>query len=327
MNEEKMNEDPEVQARKAEIATTRARLAEEVEEIEDRVSPENVSAAAKEKAKDMAEHAKQVAKDKVRGAAAGAKDKAEDLAIQARDGARSMATDVRAGVRQGSFDLGTAIRDNPVPAALTALGIGYLVHQALTAEREYEYDYTDGHLDYASYGRALDGAPLGRQARMGAGSAIEGDDRGRMDRAKEGLRDAKESAREGAADLADRARDRSRRAARKARRGGRKARRRTSSAFDSQQMLFGLGAFAAGLAIGAMIPSTDREDALMGERSDRLLGEARDRAETAGRVAADAAREGAREAKAHLEDELPRGGSKGSAMSDGSNGSSRSTTI
>lgn len=292
MNRQPIN-DPEIEARKAEIAETRERLVSEVQELRDRVSPENVAQVAKEKAKEMAQEATKAVTDGMKQAAHDTKDKVKGAAIRARDGAID-----------GAYGFGRTLRDNPVPAALTAAGIGYLVYRAVSESREgigelessagRERGEREGAYGVPSYDERW-GTNLPPWRRNGSGNDLarfgsDDEDEGKLD----GLRDAGHRAKDRASELADRVIEGSRR-------GGRKARDETRAAFIKQPLIFGLGAFVAGLALAAMVPSTDREDELMGEHRDRFLREAKSRAQDAGAVA----KEAARMAVEHVDRQLP----------------------
>lgn len=302
MSDESMKKDPKIKAIQADIAQTRERLAGDLDELKDRVSSENMAQAAKEQVMDMAQDAKQAMKDGVMNAAHETKQKAIQIA-----------GDVGSGVRRGFTGFGRSIRDNPVPAVIAAAGIGYIFYKAVvegrdsfgerdtfTGQRDGEgYGYGEAH-GIPRYGEAR-GTDVSARRRLGSGSdgvELRIGDRDRSDASDEG-----NGVRAGASHLADRAKEGGQKAAEMARRGGREAKRGARNAFSSHPMIFGLGVFVAGLAIGAMLPSTDREDELMGEQRDRFLREAKSRAQDVGQVAKDAARK----AVAHVDQQLPSG--------------------
>lgn len=303
MSDESMKKDPKIKAIQADIAQTRERLAGDLDELKDRVSPENMAQAAKEQVKDMAQDAKQAVKEGVMNAAHETKQKAIEIA-----------GDVGSGVRRGFTGFGRSIRDNPVPAAIAAAGIGYIFYKAVMDRRD-SFDerdtftgqrYGEGYgygeaYGIPRYGEAR-GADVSARRRLGSGS--DGVELGIGDRDRSsGASEEGNGVMAGASHLADRAKEGGQKAAEMARRGGRKAKRGAQAAFSSHPMIFGLGVFVAGLAMGAMLPSTDREDELMGEPRDRFLREAKSRAQEVG----DVAKEAARKAVAHVDQQLPSG--------------------
>ena len=297
----KTKKDSKIEAIQAEIAETRERLAGDLDELKDRVSPENMAQAAKEQVMDMAQDAKQAMKDGVMNAAHETKQKAIEIA-----------GDVGSGVRRGFTGFGRSIRDNPVPAAIAAAGIGYLFYKAVMDRRDSfdERDTFNGQRYGEGYGEAYGiprygearGADVSARRRLGSGQDGVELRIGDRDHSS-GASDEGNGVMAGASHLAERAKESGQKAAEMARRGGRKAKRGAQAAFSSHPMIFGLGVFVAGLALGAMLPSTDREDELMGEQRDRFLREAKSRAQDVG----DVAKEAARKAVAHVDQQLPSG--------------------
>ena len=105
----------------------------------------------------------------------------------------------------------------------------------------------------------------GHSASHAAGSAAEA--------ARRGSHDAADAFRSGSASAARGARH----AGRGAYRAGQRAERGLIEALQDEPLVFGAIAVAVGAAIGAALPSTRREDELMGEARDRLRDEAWDR--------------------------------------------------
>jgi Protein of unknown function (DUF3618) len=152
---------------------------------------------------------------------------------------------------------------------------------------------------------------LGERARATAAGTKEKADELRRraydaaDSARSGLEDAKASvgamgarARAGIARAGHDVSDGARQAQDYARRYGRRARRGFLDTLDEQPLVLGAIGLAVGAVLGSALPSTEREDRLMGDTRDRLKHRAADlgreqmeRAQAAAGAAYDAARE------------------------------------
>lgn len=73
--------------------------------------------------------------------------------------------------------------------------------------------------------------------------------------------------------------------------------------FDNDPLIIGLGAVLAGIAIGAALPSTRREDELLGELHDDAVEGVKKRARKARHDAADAVKDTLRTAREAMQDE------------------------
>ena len=201
-------------------------------------------------------------------------------------------------------NLGTVVRDNPVPVALVGTGLVWLMLSSSRAGRR-EYDDADELLE--GYRNSRHGNELSEDAGQSAGWG---------ESARETARDFSEGARTGARSVRDRAgrlgasaRHRvnesgeqlwkgARDAGDRARYYGQRARRGFFDTLHEQPLVLGALGLAAGAAIGAALPTTDKEDEWLGDLRDRLA----ERAKEAGweqvekaRAAAGAAYSAARE--------------------------------
>lgn len=151
---------------------------------------------------------------------------------------------VRNGPGQFAGSLGRALRQNPIPAALIGVGIGWLM---LSQGRGTSAD--EGALyGSASYGRSEE-------------------EEGRSYGAEEGgrLGEALDAVRERGAHLMDRARERL---------GGAGESVGIGRTLEEQPLLLGAIGLAVGAALGAVLPMTRQEDELMGPARDRLKHQA-----------------------------------------------------
>ena len=269
----------------------------------------------------------------------------EYLKEQAKDVVRSTARDA------GSSMIDT-IKDNPVPALLTAVGIGWLLTQGASGSdrdrRDYEEHYFRIYGRYPDYRRAY--VTL-RDPQYGQGGHDGGHDGGRSmgdrasdaaDHARNRAGDAVEGARQKAGDLADRAGDRLHEAEEQAAYYGRQATSWLQSQVNRNPLGVGAAALAAGALVGMAVPETDAENRLIGEQAEKVKREAKSAAEekldqaktVASRVAdeakdkaEDVAQKAKSEAKKEGLDEPPKTGSmSGSTSGTSGSGTSGSTS-
>lgn len=315
MDKKDLGEGKSTEELRAEIAETRARVAEDVEAIGNKLSPDNLKREAKD-------------------------------AIVNR--VRERTTAMRYGVSHAGSSIADSARSNPLPIALIGIGIGWLLIDArkranggrqhlpydyhedrLFADDrfynrgdfgEYDYGYADaghGGVGYAEgYGQSYGepGYPRANYAEYG------GEDHpGRLERARQRARGAADQARtrvQGAAEdargrvnelsnqaserahaLQASARQRALWARERAREQAMRARHRAETTMNESPLMVGALALAAGLGVGLAIPSSEREDRWFGEHRDQLLDRAKEKASEAREVATETARRTAEAAK------------------------------
>jgi ElaB/YqjD/DUF883 family membrane-anchored ribosome-binding protein len=181
-------------------------------------------------------------------------------------------------------NLGRSVKQNPVPALLTLIGIGWMMvsQNRDTSDRYRDYDDPfdddDDYIDDTSTG-----LPGGEFPEAAGSSADTVEARSNGDGVKEKLaavgakvRDAKDSAvnsmRSGRRRLSrgsHRARDRAAYRARRARDG-------FENMLDEQPFVVGAVGIALGALIGAVLPESEREDRMLGQARDRALHRAKE---------------------------------------------------
>jgi ElaB/YqjD/DUF883 family membrane-anchored ribosome-binding protein len=235
----------EVAATRAEIERTRADMSETVDAIQERLSPENL---------------KEQAKDRVKEATVG------------------RAQEAGSGIVE-------TIRANPLPAALTGIGLGWLLvsarrsasGQTRSRGRAYPYDYPpryDGRATTTSDGTSVPspGEALGRARDRVDESATQAQDR---------ASEAASQAQERVSNLTHQARYQARRAS-----GG------FERMVRENPLAMGALAVGAGAALGLAIPQSTQEHEVMGEARDTFVEKAQEKAQDAqqrvGRVAQEA---------------------------------------
>lgn len=228
----------EIERTRAEIERTRAGMSETVDAIQVRLSPENI---------------KEQAKDRVKEATVG----------KAKDAGNSVVE---------------TIKENPLPAALTGLGIGWILakaRQRSTAPplhiREYEaagaypttYDQPPYADDYTAEGSTTGGVVGRTRDKVGETTSRVQD---RAGQAANRASDAVSNAGSATKNLGERTRQGAQRA---------------SAGFGRmvQDNPLAVGALAAGVgaAVGLAIPETSKEHEVMGEARDTLVNQAQEK--------------------------------------------------
>ena len=233
----------EIERTRAEIERTRADMSETVDAIQDRLSPENL---------------KEQAKDRVKEATVGRAQEA------------------------GSGIVGT-IRQNPIPAALTGIGLGWLLVSARRQGAEqarfrryppaYDatYDYPPRYEERGSSG-ASPGQALGR-ARDSVGETAS--------QAQERASQVAGQAQDKVGQVADRAQDRASRLGDQARYQAQRASSGFQRMLRENPLTVGALAVEAGAAIGLAILETSKEHEVMGEARDTVVEKAQEKAQDA----------------------------------------------
>ena len=240
-----------------EIEQTRGRLSRDIDELGNKLNPQNL---------------KEEAKSAIKGAAQGA---VSNVGEQAR----------RTGSR-----LVEVIRENPLPVIAVGAGVTWLLTQRnrseMSGNRMARYAYT------------------GPERRQGenwqSGSGV----RGRVGSTVSGMKDSVSEATSGVAERAgeikDRAGERIGELGSEARRQTRRLKTNLEHTAEENPLALAIGAAVVGLALGMLLPGTQREDEVMGSARDQLV----DRAERTVERAKDAAVEAGREIKETVQTEI-----------------------
>lgn len=258
-NQDVINPDPdalraeanqvEIERTRAEIERTRADMSETVDAIQERLSPENL---------------KEQAKDRVKEATVG------------------RAQEAGSGIVE-------SIRQNPLPAALMSIGLGWLLVNARrqSAERpRYRDDayYYPPNRDYSAtydhpirYEEQEPGGPSAGQTLDRAQSKV-GD---AASRAQDRVGETASQAQDKAGQITNRAQDRAGRLGDQARNQA----QRVSGGFQRMHrenpLVTGVLAVGVGAAVGLAIPETTKEHEVMGEARDNLVEQAQEKAQEA----------------------------------------------
>lgn len=159
------------------------------------------------------------------------------------------------------------VRENPVPAAMAGLGLGWLAFSN------------------------VDGQDWGQDDNIGnRHSSVERhDDDSMMSQVSEKASDMASGIAEGAQEMTSRAQEYAHDATQQVRRTGRRAQNELQRMTQENPLAVGAGALLLGAIVGLTIPETERENEMLGETRDAMLDKAQEVARTATSRAQDAA--------------------------------------
>jgi ElaB/YqjD/DUF883 family membrane-anchored ribosome-binding protein len=240
---------------RAEIEQTRARLGDTVEALGAQLNPTNL---------------KQRVKDGVREATIGR--------------VQHMASNTRDRIAETSRGLAQTIRENPLPAAMAAAGIGWLLLSG-SEKRSTPRRFTNGEPDeFAIPDESYhEGSGVRSRVRDVAGNVAD-TAQDLTERAQEATQKAVQRAKDTGERVVERVRETGDRLTSKAdatmyrvRDTARTTARRVENQYDESPIGLGAVALALGLAVGLSVPRTRKETELMGEARDRLMDKTRER--------------------------------------------------
>lgn len=241
---DKENREPEQIER--EIEMTRGRMSENIDELGDRLSPQNL-------------------KERAKGA------------IQ--DAAGNAVQSVGEQARRTGWGLVDMIRENPLPAIAVGAAATWLLTKRsqgpVSGDRMARYAYS------------------GPERRSGQGWQHAGGITGRA-----GV--VVSEARERMSDVADEVSDRASELGSRARRQSARLKTNLKRTIDENPLVVAAGAAVLGLAVGLLLPETEREDEMLGPTRDRLV----DRAEAVTERVKDTTVEAGREVVEAVQDQI-----------------------
>jgi ElaB/YqjD/DUF883 family membrane-anchored ribosome-binding protein len=228
----------ETVALREQIARTRMEMTQTIEQLETRLDPELLKEQAKAKAMELAGEAK-----------AKALDLTEQAKTAAYDATIGKAKTMVSRTTNGIVD---TIKANPVPVALTALGIGWLIVSARAPQAQARVvnalgDKTDDLKQQAT--------ELAHTAQAKVGNVAE------TVQAKVG--DVAETVQTTVRDVAHEAQVR-----------GQRMETMAVQRFNDNPLAIGLGVAAVGLLIGLAIPTSQKENEILGAARDKLAHQA-----------------------------------------------------
>ena len=255
-----------------EIEATRERMSRDIDELGDRLSPDNL---------------KRQAKDEITGKA------------------HEMVSNVGAGARRTGFRMMDFIQENTSLVAAMGLGAVWLIQQRsrseISGDRMARFAYTGPERRGSGLTQRI--ADRAGDVRHAIGSAVGSATETVSERAGE----LREQARDRAGDLAERAeelgsgaRERARDLGHRAQEQTRRARGGVERLMNDNPLAVAAGIAAIGLAAGLLVPETERERRTLGPVRDDLA----DRAQTTASRIKDAAVEAGQEVKDAVQEEI-----------------------
>jgi ElaB/YqjD/DUF883 family membrane-anchored ribosome-binding protein len=285
----------EVQAARARVEHTRAEMGETIDAIKDKLEPRHLVDQAKESVREAtigrAQHA-------MEGVVERARDTVETVSDTAQDYTSGMMR---------------IIRENPIPAAMIGVGIGWLLMSMRSGRngREFRHSrreswhrddaYTHRYEDPAWAGvgaapgyRGHEPSETGVREKAGEMAGRVQEKAGEMaDRMKEKAGHVKERAGE----MAERVQEGAHEVQERARYRARQTMDAVQSAMEENPLAVGAVAMAIGAAVGLLLPETQKERELMGETRERLMHRAQETAQDLGQKVQHVAREAVGAAK------------------------------
>jgi ElaB/YqjD/DUF883 family membrane-anchored ribosome-binding protein len=214
----------------------------------------------------------------------------EEAKSAIKDAAQGAVSNVGEQARRTSSRLVEVIRENPLPVIAVGAGVTWLLTQRsrsdVSGDRMARYAYT---------------GPERRQGRnWQSGSGVSGKVGGAVSGVKESVSEAAGGVAERASELKERAGERIGEIGGQARWQTQRIKTNLEHAAEENPLALAIGAAVVGLALGLLLPGTQREDELMGSARDQLV----DRAEETVERAKDAAVEAGREVKETVRSEI-----------------------
>jgi hypothetical protein len=258
----------EVEATRLEIEQTRAEMSETVDAIQERLSPDTIKEQAKDRVKEAAEQAKDTVKEATVG-------RVEQAVSGAGDTARET----------GSGIVGT-IRENPIPAALTGIGLGWLLvssrrrsssGRSRVHSRTYDYSPEYGGSTPVYGGSSSE---YGGSSSEYGGSSSGGSSTGQaVGQARERTGEVAGQAQERVGQVTEGAQNQAARLGAGARRGAQRASSGFQRMLQENPLAVGALGIGTGVAVGLAIPETSKEHEVMGEARDNLVQKGQEKAQ------------------------------------------------
>jgi hypothetical protein len=234
--------DEEADQIRAEIKDTRADMSQTINEIQERLSPENLMAQAKET---------------VREATIGKVERVMETIGEMTEPAREAMGRAGTTIKEAGTSVGNSIWKNPLPIALIGLGVGMLW---MKSRRGNGYDYSRSSTLRPRPQTLSSGGQVGQTqyAGMGTGAST-------LNQVKESAGDLANRSTEALSNLGSRAKD-----------GANAVGSRFGQVLRNNPLAVGAVAMAAGTAVGLALPSTQIENEYIGETSERLVDKAQE---------------------------------------------------
>jgi len=265
---------------RADIEQTRADMSETINALQERLSPSNLKEQAQEQISEVKEQVKEQvreqfyeAKEMVRAATIG---RVEDMVQSAGD-----------SVNDARYTVMETIRQNPIPAALVGIGLGWLFMNRRSAtpirysgrgsvrgmsqyyddRRPYDYapGYSSGGMRGQSQGFVGNAVDRVQQTAGNVAGSVTGTASNVAGTVSDTASNVASTVSDTASNLADQAQYQAQR-----------LEDRFQHALTTNPLAVGAVALALGTAVGLTLPQTERENELMGEARDTLVDRAQE---------------------------------------------------
>ena len=246
--------DEDTEQLRAEIEDTRAEMSQTINEIQERLSPENVMDQVKEKVREATIGKVERVMNRV-GETIG------DVAQPVGEVLNSAGSTIK----QTGRSTANVINRNPIPVALIGLGLGMLAMRAYRRGNGYSYD------DRSQTGSRMDRQNLtGGQTQLGSGRRQY--DLGHTQYTGSTMSQVKETA----SDLAHRSTEALNNLSTRAKDTASSFGTRCAHVLRENPLAVGAVAIAAGTAVGLILPTTRFETEYIGETGERLVDKAQE---------------------------------------------------
>ena len=128
---------PEAEEIRAEMEATRVEMSQTIDAIQERLAPDELKDQARDAAKDMAEQVGTHVREALLDTAENAKQAVRDATIGR---AEDFVYTTRHSAREVTFNMMDTIRENPLPAAIVGIGLGWLLMNSSKRGRRHELD-------------------------------------------------------------------------------------------------------------------------------------------------------------------------------------------
>jgi len=274
------------------IEQTRAEMSETIEAIQDRFAPERVAEQAKDTAVEVTEQARDAALEVVDHALEEAKAAVRELTDQARAAVREATVGrvervaSRTGEAAGGFrsSVMTTIQQNPIPAALVGLGLGWMMlNRPSSSQRPYTgYSYQPGSgTGYAgtSYRPGSQPGYAGHPVSSGTVGQVQETAGQAVDQVQETAGQVAGQVQHAAGQVVGQVQETAGQVVDQVQETASQARGRLEEMLHENPLQVGAVALLLGGALGLAKPPSQREQRLMGPARDRLVEQVQETAQ------------------------------------------------
>lgn len=249
--------DPNTEQLRAEIEDTRAEMSQTINEIQERLSPDN-----------LMQQAKETVREATIGKVEKAMDRVGETIADATEPAREVMGRAGSAIKETGMSVAGEMRRNPIPVALIGLGLGMLMVRRFRSKgngHDYDYDYEMPRTSSTTR-QNLGSATTSRyETRSGSSRYGSTEGEGTMDRVKETASDLANRSTTALSNLGTKAKD-----------SASAVGTRFGRVLRENPLAVGAVAVAAGTAVGLVLPSTRLESEYVGEAGEKIVDKAQE---------------------------------------------------